>query len=78
MKKQTFKKIIISYIFDEDFSWIYLVIVHLYKFSVLHLLLYDEIQPFWNHRRDETNTATILCLPEMLLSTSEPSENHLL
>lgn len=48
----------------------FLLAVFIYiKFFVLHLLHSDEIPPFWNHRRDETNTATILCLPEMLLST---------
>lgn len=47
----------------------FILAVFIYKIFVLHLLHYDEIQPFWNHRRDETNSATILCLPEMLLST---------
>lgn len=56
----------------------FILAVFIYKIFVLHLLHYDEIQPFWNHRRDETNSATILCLPEMLLSTSELCEHHLL
>jgi hypothetical protein len=73
MKKQTLKKLcipkkIISCI-DAEFGCIYLRSVHfLYVFKLL-LLHSDEFPYPWNHRRNETITATILCLPEMLLST---------
>lgn len=60
------------------FVWIYLGSVYFYKMLELLLLHSDEISLPWNHRKDEANTATILCLPEMLLSTSELSEHHLL
>lgn len=56
----------------------FILALFIYKIFALHLLYSDEISPFWNHTGDETNIATILCLLEMLLSTFELSEHHLL